>query len=69
MARTKRASNTTKLMASMDIGTYDETRDLNFKVAAEFHRRFKIEAVKRGLSMREMLEQMAKDWWKEHPST
>jgi hypothetical protein len=46
-----------------------ETQDLNFKVDPDFHKRFKIEAVKRGLSMREMLEQMAKDWWREHPAT
>ncbi len=30
--------------------------DLNFKVAPSFHRAFKTEAARRGLSMRELLE-------------
>lgn len=31
-------------------------QDMNFKIAPKFHRRFKMEAVLRGLSMKELLE-------------
>lgn len=38
----------------------DDIADMNFKVASDFHRRFKTEATIRGLSMKELLEESFK---------
>ena len=57
-------------MATLPLGGLTEsteTQDLNFKVAPDFHRAFKLQAIHRGMSMREMLEKMATEWWKANP--
>jgi len=41
-------------------------RDLNFKVDPAFHRRFKLEAVMRSLSMKELLEASFKTYLEQH---
>ena len=44
-------------------------QDMNFKVAPKFHRRFKIEASVRGVSMKELLEASFQAYLKEHGGT
>lgn len=44
-------------------------QDLNFKVAPKFHRRFKTEAVLRGMSMKELLEASFQAYLREHGGT
>jgi hypothetical protein len=40
--------------------------DMNFKVAPAVHRRFKVEASMRGMSMKELLEAMMKFYFEAH---
>lgn len=40
--------------------------DMNFKISPEFHRRFKIEATLRGLSMKDLLEASFKAYLEQH---
>jgi len=44
-------------------------KSLNFLVSEGFHRRFKVEAVRRHLSMKDMLYLMFEDWIRENPAT
>lgn len=40
----------------------DDLQDMNFKVSPAFHRAFKITAVTRGMSMKELLEAAFRTW-------
>lgn len=44
-------------------------QDMNFKVAPRFHRRFKIEAGLRGVSMKELLEASFQTYLEKHGGT
>lgn len=45
----------------------DATKDLNFKVAPEFHERFKLEAVSRRMKMKDLLEASFQTFLETHP--
>lgn len=69
MPKKSSKSTTTRLMGTVDLSSYaatGETQDLNFKVAPDFHRKFKAQAALRRLSMREMLEAAANEYWQRH---
>jgi len=40
----------------------EEIQDMNFKVSASLHREFKLTAVSRGMSMKELLEASFRAW-------
>lgn len=44
-------------------------QDMNFKVSPSFHKRFRVEASLRGMSMKELLEAMAKFYYEGHGGT
>jgi predicted HicB family RNase H-like nuclease len=47
----------------------DKLVDMNFKVPAQLHRRFKIEAVQRGMTMRDLVEAAFRVYLEQHPLT
>jgi hypothetical protein len=49
-----KAKRRATLPTSLPVG--EKTVDLNFKVTADFHRKFKIEAITRGMFMLELLK-------------